>query len=63
LTRKPDTIDPKLTSQLAGDYTTPIGGEIQIGLAPGAQPSAIVPDATIYDRRKDPSGEFMFPKK
>ncbi len=31
--RKPETIDPKLVSQFAGEYETPGGGKIQISLA------------------------------
>ena len=42
-TRKPDAIDPKLLSQMAGEYATPSGGKIQITLAPGGQLSLAGP--------------------
>jgi hypothetical protein len=46
-TRKPDTIDPKLLSQMAGEYTTPSGGKIQVALAPGGQLSAVSPGQPV----------------
>jgi len=92
--RKPETIDPKLMSQLAGAYETPGGVRIQVALAPDGKLSLVLPgqpvlpliqvkrlvfrtprfsDSTlefvVQDgqvkglRQKDPSGEFMFPKK
>ena len=36
--RKPDPIDPKLMSQLAGAYETPGGVKIQVALAPRREP-------------------------
>jgi len=92
--RRPETIDPKLMSQLAGAYETPGGVRIQVALAPDGKLSLVLPgqpvlpliqvkrlvfrtprfsDSTlefvVQDgqvkglRQKDPSGEFMFPKK
>jgi CubicO group peptidase (beta-lactamase class C family) len=46
-TRKPDTIDPKLLSLMAGEYTTPSGGKIQVALAPGGQLSAVSPGQPV----------------
>jgi CubicO group peptidase (beta-lactamase class C family) len=92
--RKPDIIDPKLMSQLAGEYETPSGGKIQVTLVPGGQLALVVPDQPamslsqvkgltfrtprfadlIYEfviengkvkalKRRNPSGEYTFPKK
>ena len=33
--RKPETIEPKLLSQMAGEYLTPSGAAFQVALAPG----------------------------
>jgi hypothetical protein len=46
-TRKPDTIDPKLLAQMAGEYTTPSGGKFQVALAPGGQLSAVSPGQPV----------------
>jgi len=46
-TRKPDVIDPKLLSQMAGEYTTPSGGKVQVALAPGGQLSAVSPGQPV----------------
>jgi CubicO group peptidase (beta-lactamase class C family) len=92
--RRPDTIDPKLMSQLAGEYETPSGVKIQVTLVPGGQLSLVWPDQpaiplrpvkaltfrtpqfadTTYEfvtengqvkalKRRNPSGEYTFPKK
>jgi CubicO group peptidase (beta-lactamase class C family) len=42
-TRKPETIDPKLLSQLAGAYETPGGVKIQVTLAPDGKLSLVLP--------------------
>jgi hypothetical protein len=42
--RRPEPIDPKLMSQLAGEYATPSGGTIQVMLAPGGALSLVAPD-------------------
>ena len=42
--RKPDAIDPKLLSQLAGEYATPSDEKVQVALAPGGQLSLLMPD-------------------
>ena len=42
-TRKPETIDPKLLSQLAGAYETPGGVKIQVSLAPDGKLSLVLP--------------------
>ncbi len=41
--RMPDTIDPKLVSQFAGEYTTPGGGKFQIAVAPDGKLSLALP--------------------
>jgi CubicO group peptidase (beta-lactamase class C family) len=41
--RKPDTIDPKLMSQLAGSYETPGGVKIQVALATDGSLSLVLP--------------------
>jgi CubicO group peptidase (beta-lactamase class C family) len=41
--RKPDTIDPKLMSQLAGAYETPGGVNIQVALAADGKLSLLLP--------------------
>ena len=41
--RKPDTIDPKLLPQLAGEYETPSGVKIQVALAPDGKLSLVLP--------------------
>jgi CubicO group peptidase (beta-lactamase class C family) len=92
--RKPDIIDPKLMSQLAGEYETPSGGKFQVTLVPGGQLALVMPDQPamslsqvkgltfrtpqfadlIYEfviengkvkalKRRNPSGEYTFPKK
>ena len=45
--RKPDTIDPKLLTQMAGEYTTPSGGKAEIALAPGGGLSLILPGQPV----------------
>jgi CubicO group peptidase (beta-lactamase class C family) len=52
--RRPDPIDPKLMSQLAGEYATPSGDRIQVTLAPGGALSLLMPDqpATALSRVK-----------
>ena len=92
--RKPETIDPKLMAQLAGQYETPGGIKIQVALAPDGKLSLVLPgqpvmalqqvkglvfriprfsDSTLEFvvqggqvtglKQKDPSGEFVFPKR
>jgi hypothetical protein len=91
--RKPDMIDPKPMSQLAGDYETPGGVKIQVALAPDGKLPLVLPgqpvmalqqvkglvfrtarfsDSTLEAswggqvtglKQKDPSGEFVFPKR
>jgi CubicO group peptidase (beta-lactamase class C family) len=92
--RKPETIDPKLMSQLAGAYETPGGVKIQVALAPSGNLSLVLPGQPVMPlsqmkgltfrmpqfsdltfefvvqdgqvkglKQKDPSGEFMLPKK
>jgi hypothetical protein len=46
-TRKPDTIDAKLISQLAGAYETPGGVKIQIVLAPDGKLSLVLPGQPV----------------
>jgi hypothetical protein len=41
--RKPDTIDPKLMSQLAGAYQTPGGVNVQIALSANGKLSLVLP--------------------
>jgi CubicO group peptidase (beta-lactamase class C family) len=41
--RKPDPIDPKVMSQLAGAYETPDGVKVQVALAPGGSLSLVWP--------------------
>lgn len=45
--RKPNTIDPKLMSQLAGSYETPGGVKIQIALAPDGKLSLVLPGQPV----------------
>lgn len=46
-TRKPDTLDAKLMSQLAGSYETPGGVRIQIALAPDGKLSLVLPGQPV----------------
>jgi hypothetical protein len=46
-TRKPETIDLKLMSQLAGAYETPGGVKIQIALAPDGKLSLVLPGQPV----------------
>jgi CubicO group peptidase (beta-lactamase class C family) len=46
-TRKPDTIDAKLLSQLAGSYETPGGVKLQIALAPDGKLSLVLPGQPV----------------
>ena len=93
-TRKPETIDPNLLTQLPGAYETPGGVKFQVAVAPGGAVSLVVPgqpslslihlkglvfrhprfsDATMEFvvqggkvtavKQKDPSGEFILPKR
>jgi CubicO group peptidase (beta-lactamase class C family) len=41
--RMPETIDPKLVGQFAGEYTTPGGGKFQIAVAPDGKLSLLLP--------------------
>jgi CubicO group peptidase (beta-lactamase class C family) len=92
--RKPETIDAKLMSQLAGAYETPGGVKIQVALAPSGNVSLVWPGQPVMPlsqlkgltfrtprfsdlifefvvqdgqvkalKQKDPSGEFILPKK
>jgi CubicO group peptidase (beta-lactamase class C family) len=92
--RKPDAIDPKLLTQLAGVYETPGGAKIHIALAANGGLSLVFPGAPVIPlshvkglsfrtpqfsdailefvvkdgqvtglKQRDPSGEFVFPKK
>ncbi len=92
--RKPDAIDPKLLTQLAGAYEAPDGARIHITLAASGALSLILPGAPVISlshvkglsfrtpqfsdtilefvvrdgqvtglKQRDPSGEFVFPKK
>jgi len=45
--RKPNTIDAKLMSQLAGSYETPGGVKIQIALAPDGKLSLVLPGQPV----------------
>jgi hypothetical protein len=45
--RKPDTIEPKLMSQLAGAYETPSGVKIQAALAPDGKLSLVLPGQPV----------------
>ncbi|HEV3196480.1 MAG TPA: serine hydrolase [Bryobacteraceae bacterium] len=45
--RKPDPIDPKLMSQLAGAYETPGGVKLQVALAPGGHVSLVPPGQPV----------------
>jgi hypothetical protein len=42
--RRPEPVDPKLMSQLAGEYATPSGETIQVTLVPGGALSLLFPD-------------------
>ncbi len=44
-TRKPDTIDPKMLSQITGAYETPSGVKIQVAAAPDGGLSLVLPGA------------------
>jgi CubicO group peptidase (beta-lactamase class C family) len=46
-TRKPEIIDPKLMSQLAGAYATPDGSKIEITLTPGGGLSLVFPGRPV----------------
>jgi CubicO group peptidase (beta-lactamase class C family) len=92
--RKPDTIDPKLMTQLAGAYETPGGAKIGVMLAASGSLSLVLPgqpaiplthvkglsfrtpqfsdlilEFVVKDgqvtalKQRDPSGEFLLPKK
>jgi hypothetical protein len=45
--RKPDVIDPKLLSQMAGTYETPGGGKVQVSLAADGKLSLILPGQPV----------------
>src|SRR5580658_9237699 len=45
--RKPDTIDPKLVAQMAGEYTTPSGGKIEVALSPSGGLSLVSPGQPV----------------
>jgi CubicO group peptidase (beta-lactamase class C family) len=45
--RKPDTIDQKLMTEMAGEYTTPSGGKIEVALTPGGGLSLVVPGQPV----------------
>jgi CubicO group peptidase (beta-lactamase class C family) len=45
--RKPETIDPQLLSQLAGEYVTPSGAAFQVALAPGGHLSLNFPGQPV----------------
>jgi hypothetical protein len=45
--RKPETIDPKLMSQMAGEYATPSGGKIQVVLAANGKLSLAAPGQPV----------------
>ena len=45
--RKPDMIDPKPMSQLAGDYETPGGVKIQVALAPDGKLPLVLPGQPV----------------
>jgi CubicO group peptidase (beta-lactamase class C family) len=46
-TRRPDTIDPKLMSQLAGAYETPGGVKIRVALAADGKLSLVLPGQPV----------------
>src|SRR5271167_3021916 len=45
--RKPDTIDPKLMAQMAGEYTTPSGGKIEVALSPSGSLFLVSPGQPV----------------
>jgi CubicO group peptidase (beta-lactamase class C family) len=45
--RKPDKIEPKLVSQLAGSYETPGGVKIQVALGPDGKVSLVLPGQPV----------------
>jgi CubicO group peptidase (beta-lactamase class C family) len=45
--RKPDVIDPKLLSQMAGTYETPGGGKVQVSLGADGKLSLVLPGQPV----------------
>jgi hypothetical protein len=60
-TRRPHTIDPKLTAQMAGTYETPDGAKIQIVSAPGGGLSLVFPGQPVIPLRQVKGLSFRTP--
>ena len=45
--RKPDVIDPKVLSQMAGEYTTPGGGKLQVVLSTDGKLTLVLPGQPV----------------
>jgi CubicO group peptidase (beta-lactamase class C family) len=60
--RKPDTIDPKLLSQLAGSYETPGGVKIQVAAAPGGGLSLVLPGQPPIPLKQAKGLTFKIPR-
>jgi CubicO group peptidase (beta-lactamase class C family) len=60
--RKPDTIDPKLASQLAGTYVTPSGSTFQITSTPGGGLSLALPGQPVLPLNQTKGLAFRTPQ-
>jgi CubicO group peptidase (beta-lactamase class C family) len=60
--RKPDTIDPKLASQLAGTYVTPSGSTFQIALRSGGGLSLSLPGQPVLPLNQTKGLAFRTPQ-
>jgi len=60
--RKPDSIDPKLMSQLAGAYETPGGVKIHVALAPDGKLSLVLPGQPVIALRQVKGVVFRDPR-
>jgi CubicO group peptidase (beta-lactamase class C family) len=60
--RKPETIDPKLLSQMAGEYTTPSGGKIQVVLAANGKLSLASPGQPVFQLNQVKGLTFRTPQ-
>ena len=57
--RKPDTIDPKLLSEMAGEYSTPSGGKFQVTSAAGGGLSMVSPGQPAVPLKSCESADFQ----
>jgi len=60
--RKPDSIDPKVMSQLAGTYLTPSGSSFQITSRPGGGLSIALPGAPVLPLNQTKGLAFRTPQ-